>query len=306
MTNLAIKFRSAVSAGIVASATMAIFPLSALGAAECLTTPKDEARSGRHWYYRIERGTKRHCWYLREEGETSSKAATPARLAGPEAAPDGETKLTHSAADAHAEISRTTPAASVAPGGVEQKLSSDVPPETSQSMMASRWPEPTGVFSSATERAISPSLVVAAAAPDANANAVTDLTPKVPPVAPTKVETAVGTSASLQMLHLGMFGAIAVSSLTGSAIYLLGRMRRRSQRNASLNLLDWPAEEATYHAGIPPWLEPNTVSPTCDLDPGPDAGSQSVDRQRNDQGDNFREIERLLARFANQAVQAES
>jgi len=31
-----------------------------------------------------------------------------------------------------------------------------------------------------------------------------------------------------------------------------------------------------------------------------------VDRQRNDQGDNFREIERLLARFANQAVQAES
>lgn len=320
MTNLAVKFRSAVSAAIVASAPIAMIPLSTVGAAEeCLTTPKDETPPGKHWYYRIERGTKRHCWYLREEGETSSQAATstPARRAAPEVAPDRKTKLARSAADAHAElplpqtlveadlkILPTTPATSVDPRGAEQKLSNNASPETAQSPVASRWPEPTGVFSSATERPISPSFVVASAAPDTNldASADTDLTPKVPPVAPTKVETsAMGMPASLQMLLLGTFGAIAVPWLTGSAIYLMARMRRRPQRHTSLNPPERPREEPTNHTGIPPWLEPMIVNSTRRLDPGRDAGGQSLDRQRISLGDNAREIEQLLARFANQA-----
>ena len=321
MTNRAVRFLSAVSAGIVASAPIAMIPLSTVGAAEeCLTTPKDETPPGKHWYYRIERGTKRHCWYLREEGETSSQTATstPARRASPEVAPDRETKLARSAAGAHAElplpqtlveadlkISPTTPATSVDPRGAEQKLSNNASPETARSPVASRWPEPTGVFSSATERPISPSFVVAsAAAPDANldASADTDLTPKVPPAAPTKVETsAMGTPASLGMLLLGTFGAIAVSWLTGSAIYRMARTRRRPQRYTNLNLPEWPTEEPTNHTGIPPWHEPMIVNSTRRLDPGRYAGGQSLDRQRSGLGDNAREIEQLLARFANQA-----
>ncbi|SHJ98152.1 hypothetical protein SAMN05444159_2083 [Bradyrhizobium lablabi] len=320
MTNLVVRFLSAVSAGVVASAPIAMIPLSTVGAAEeCLTTPKDETPPGKHWYYRIERGTKRHCWYLREEGETSSQAATstPARRAAPEVAPDRETKLARSAADAHAElplpqtlveadlkISPTTPATSVDPRGAEQKLSNNASPETAQSPLASRWPEPTGVFSSATERPISPSFVVASAAPDANLDASThtDLTPKVPPVAPTKVETsAMGTPASLGMLLLGTFGAIAVLWLTGSAIYRMARMRRRPQRYTSLNPPERPTEEPTNHTGIPPWQEPMIVNSTRRLDPGRDASGQSLDRQRSGLGDNAREIEQLLARFANQA-----
>jgi hypothetical protein len=316
MTNLAVKFLSAVSAGIVASAPIAMIALSTAGAAEeCLTTPKDEAPPGKHWYYRIERGTKRHCWYLREEGETSSQAATsaPARRAAPEVAPDRETKPARSAADAHAELplpqtlveaDLKTPATSVDPRGAEQKLSNNASPETVQSPVASRWPEPTGVFSSGTERPISPSFVVASAAPDTNLDASvdTDLTSKVAPVAPTNVEaSAMGTPASLQMLLLGTFGAIAVLSLTGSAIYLMARMRRRPQRYTSLNPPEWPTEEPTNHTAIPAWLEPMTVNSTRSLDPGRDAGAQSLDRQRSGLGDNAREIEQLLKRFANQA-----
>jgi hypothetical protein len=320
VTNLAARFLSAVSAGIVASAPIAMIPLSTVGAAEeCLTAPKDETPPGKHWYYRIERGTKRHCWYLREEGETSSQTATstPARRASPEVAPDRETKLARSAAGAHAElplpqtlveadlkISPTTPATSVDPRGAEQKLSNNASPETAHSPVASRWPEPTGLFSSATERPISPSFVVASAAPDANldASADTDLTPKVPPAAPTKVETsAMGTPASLGMLLLGTFGAIAVSWLTGSAIYRMARTRRRPQRYTGLNLPEWPTEEPTNHTGIPPWHEQMIVNSTRRLDPGRYAGGQSLDRQRSSLGDNAREIEQLLARFANQA-----
>ena len=319
MANLAVRFLSAVSAGIVASAPIALIPLSTVGAAEeCLTTPKDETQPGKHWYYRIERGAKRHCWYLREEGETASQAATstPARRAAPEVAPDRETKLARSAADAHDElplpqtlveadlkISPTTPAASVDPRGAEQKLSNNASPETAQSPLASRWPEQTGVFSSATERPISPSFVVASAAPDSNldASADTDLTPKVHPVAPTKVEmSTIGTPASLGMLLLGTFGAIAVSWLTVSAIYRMARMRRRPQRYTSLNRPKWPTEEPTNHTGNPPWHEPMIVNSTRRLDPGRDAGGQSLDRQRSGLGDHAREIEQLLARFANQ------
>lgn len=307
MTNLAVKFLSAVSAGIVASAPAAMIPLSTAGAAEeCLSTAKDETPPGKHWYYRIERGTKRHCWYLREEGEAPSQTATstPARRATPEVAPDGETKLARSATDAHAEIPPTTPATSVDPRGAEQKLSNNASPETAQSLVASRWPEPTGVFSSATERPISPSFVVASATPDPNldAGAATDLTPKVPPFAPTNVETStMRTPASLQMLLLGTFGAIAVLSLTGSAIHLMARVRRRPQRYTNLDSPEWPTGEPTNHTGIPPWLEPMTVNSTRGLDPGRDAGAESLDCQRRGVGDNAREIEQLLARFAAQA-----
>jgi hypothetical protein len=309
MTNLAVKFLFAVSAGIVASAPIAMIPLSTAGAAEeCITTPKEETPLGKHWHYRIERGTKRHCWYLREEGETSSKAATSA-AAGPEVTPDRDTKLMRSAADAHAELplpqtlveaDLKTPATSVDPRGAEQKLSNNASPETAQSPVASRWPEPTGVFSSATDRPISPSFVVASAAPDTNfdASADTDSTPKDPPAAPAKVETsAMGTPASLQMLLLGTFGAIAVLSLTGSVIYLMARMWRRPQHYTGLNPSGWPTEEPTNHAAIPPWLEPMAVNSTR----GRDAGAQSLDRQWSGLGDNAREIEQLLARFANRA-----
>jgi hypothetical protein len=304
MTNLAVKFLSAVSAGVVASTPIAMIPLSTAGAAEeCLTIPKEETSPGKHWYYRIERGSKRHCWYLREEGETSSKAATSAaaRRAGPEVAPDRETILTRSAADAHAELPLPQTLVEADPKTPsEQKLSNNASPETAQSPVASRWPEPTGVLSSATERPISPSFIVASAAPETNldASADTDLTPKVPPVAPTKVETsAMGTPASLQMLLLGTLGAIAVLSLTGSAIYLMARMWRRPQRYTGLNPPGWPTEEPTNHAAVPPWLEPMAVNSTR----GRDAGTQSLDRQRSGLGDNAPEIEQLLARFANRA-----
>jgi hypothetical protein len=313
MTNLAVNFLFAVSVGIVASAPITMIPLSTAGAAEeCITTPKDETPPGEHWYYRVERGTKRHCWYLREEGETSSQAATSTpRRAAPEVAPDRETILARSAADAHAELplpqtlvedDLKTPATSVYPSA-EQKLSNNASPETAQSPVASRWPEPTGVFSSATDRPISPSFVVASAAPDTNldASADTDLTPKVPPVAPTKVETsAMGTPASLQVLLLGTFGAIAVLPLTGSAIYLMARVWRRPQRYTGLNPPGWPTEEPTSHAAILPWLEPMAVNSTR----GRDAGVQSLDRQWSGLGDNAREIEQLLARFANRAKAA--
>ena len=44
-------------------AALAIGSGSAL-AADCLTKPSRDAPSGQHWYYRLDRGTDRKCWYL--------------------------------------------------------------------------------------------------------------------------------------------------------------------------------------------------------------------------------------------------
>src|SRR5262245_15070626 len=52
----------------------------------CLTSPKGATPAGSHWYYRIDRTTKRQCWYLREESDKAddkfARAAAP-----PESAP---------------------------------------------------------------------------------------------------------------------------------------------------------------------------------------------------------------------------
>jgi hypothetical protein len=36
---------------------------------ECLSGPKGTAPQGSHWYYRVERSSGRHCWYLGAEGQ---------------------------------------------------------------------------------------------------------------------------------------------------------------------------------------------------------------------------------------------
>ena len=315
MSNRAVKFLLAVSAGVVASAPVAMIPLSVVGATEeCLTTPKDEATPGKHWYYRIERGTKRHCWYLRNGGETSSQAApsTSVRRAAPEVAPIIETKLAGPAADAHAELpspqtiveadlksSQTRPATSVDPRGAEPKLPNNATPETAQSPVASRWPQPMGVVSSTTERPMAPSFVVASAS-NLDASADADLTP-IPPVASKVRTSATGTAGSLQLFLLGTFGAIALSWwFAGHAIYQMAKKRRR-QRYTSLHPPGWPADEPTSYTGIPPWLEPVTVNSTHRIVSGRDAGARSLDGQRSGSGDDAREIEQLLEQFANKA-----
>ena len=47
---------------------------------ECLASPKGTAPEGKHWYYRVDRKTKRHCWYV---GALDRKAARRAAVPKP-------------------------------------------------------------------------------------------------------------------------------------------------------------------------------------------------------------------------------
>jgi hypothetical protein len=110
MPSRAAKFVSAIFASVLTVTPLSTISHNAARAAdECLSGPKDHTPQGSHWYYRIDRVTKRQCWYLREEGENLSHGA-PA--APPEAtkpvAPRAEAPTQRSIADAHAELPAQT------------------------------------------------------------------------------------------------------------------------------------------------------------------------------------------------------
>lgn len=69
---------------------------------ECLSAPKASTPAGGHWYYRIERGTKRKCWYLGDAGGKVNKAVSSKTTSAKEPkTPRGSDQLL---ADARAEL----------------------------------------------------------------------------------------------------------------------------------------------------------------------------------------------------------
>src|ERR1700730_9508474 len=171
MQNRTAKFVSAIFASLLAGAALAtISHGEARAADDCLSGPKDQAPQGRKWYYRIDHATKRHCWYLRAEGEKPSKAI--ASISPPSekpTAPNAETAKLRSIADARAELPPQTP--------VEQPNRNDAPDPVPQanaagmdndqgsnpgdanmlsSVVASRWPDASGVTSAVSPTAVSP------------------------------------------------------------------------------------------------------------------------------------------------------
>jgi hypothetical protein len=304
------KFLPSLSAGMVACAAITTISLGAGAAEECLTKPKDETPAGKRWYYRTERDTKRRCWYLREPSETAPQVATsrPIRLAPPDAAPERETELARSAADAHAELpsppvtrelkpASSRPTTSVSPRAPEQSLSNNAAsPENVGAAVVSRWPDLTSEFSSE-DRPRSASFVIASAAPDASLEMSAEpySAAPTPPAVPTEVKTAASVPTGwLHFLLLGTFGAVAISWLLGGS---LTARRRRRRRRPILNSPGWPRGEPADRTSIPPQ--------DSRLDPEIKAWSPSSGLHETVLGDHSREIVELLARFANQEDLAE-
>ncbi|MCR6734612.1 MAG: hypothetical protein NVV83_11240 [Afipia sp.] len=76
MSNRTAFIASAIAAGFVSFISITSMPANAEPAAEneCLSAPKATTPAGAHWYYRLEKGTKRKCWYLADEGAKVKQA----------------------------------------------------------------------------------------------------------------------------------------------------------------------------------------------------------------------------------------
>lgn len=170
MKTRAAKFVVALIASILSSANAFAAPedtaaaeTTAQPADTCLTSPRDYAPPGTRWRYRIERGTGRHCWFLKDGAEkTAGKAGTPSAAATEEPAepPRKKSASTRSVSDARAEFSRAPVEQDSRPAPVQSAPAPAVsapaaddnqPPAAKDANMnanmlapaaATRWPDP--------------------------------------------------------------------------------------------------------------------------------------------------------------------
>jgi hypothetical protein len=220
------KFVSAAFAGILAGVPLATASNSATSATDnCLSGPKDQAPQGSHWYYRIEHATQRHCWYLKDE--KLSQAASPNL-------PKAEPAMQRSIANAHAELplpaagteqqtSAATgqPAPANAAGTQNNPLAASTDTNTQLSAVAARWPESSGIGSSANAGSAASN---SGATVPSNSGGT-----RLPAVAAVTLAAADASSekqsGSAHMLLIVILGALSIAGLIGSAVLRFGGAR---------------------------------------------------------------------------------
>jgi hypothetical protein len=245
-------------AQVISTAAEAATQAPQAGADSCLAAPKGATPSGSHWYYRIDRVTKRQCWYLREEADTADDkfaraappASAPAATSAPAAAsaaeeptsPQQRTITRKSIADARAEwVSQQPRAEPNSPARVERAVAAVPAPAVQNNPRAAmpnvlapaplssmRWndaPTTTRTSLNSTDLQVAAANPPAAQPPQAE-EVRQPAVDQVMPVAAADAAAAKPT-ASLQKLLLVMAAALALAGLTVSAIVRIGRMRAR-------------------------------------------------------------------------------
>ncbi len=141
-------FVTAILAIVVAAVSLtARTSIAQRAADECITKPNSTAPQGSHWYYRIDRATRRQCWYLGAEGEKVRARQAGARMksSAPKATPQsttetsGETTAAEAAPikTASAEATSSPTEATPAPAVAGHPFAAVDDPATAFSM---RWP----------------------------------------------------------------------------------------------------------------------------------------------------------------------
>jgi hypothetical protein len=263
MANRATKFVSAIFVGAMVGFPVSTLAEDAMGtadastsdassAAECVTTPNRESAQGQHWFYRVEQGTNRRCWYLRDQAERASQSASPRATSSQSSSPQSispqwvpatapaavkassrNAQAPHSLSNARAELAgRPTsvdssgPAVPKAPvfittGSAGMDRGGSVEAEATEGAAAapnsSDSPDATSVTAPSAD---TPTMTTDGAGSDAGLNPNGTLPPTI-------AQDPAKASASLQVLFLVILGALAFAGLTASLIHRLARVWRR-------------------------------------------------------------------------------
>ncbi|MDA9531545.1 hypothetical protein [Bradyrhizobium sp. CCBAU 25338] len=313
MGNRTAKFVSALIGGIIAGAPLAAVsqnapaPSSAAStASDCLAAPKGAAPQGQHWYYRLERTTKRQCWYLRAAGDKdSAKAAQTAQAPSDTPTADAPAPQQHAVQDARAEyLTPRSSAAAKTPNApaqaaatpVQQVAEQTADGNAQQPAGAPPWPDVS--TASAPPAPPAPTVVAAPAQPGAK-----------PSKSPSPVTLAAADSTtdkptgSLQTLLLVIGGALALAGILGSVVYRLAGVRAR--RQSADRHGHWGDREIQNEDGSrAPWL----ASTPADARPPHPIDFDAVRPQPKKQGTKLaaigREIELIDARRQRAAAPA--
>jgi len=299
MSIRSVKYVPAVLAGVVAggylatttdlraqvltTAAEAAIQTPQIAADSCLSAPRGATPPGSHWYYRLDRVTKRQCWYLREEGDATddkfARAAPPASApssapasasTSDEAAPQQRSASRKSISDksisdARAEwqpraevnpparVERTAAPAAPAPIVASNNPRTAMPNVLAPAPLSSmRWNE-----AAPTRASVNPTDIQLAAATPPAAEPPQPVErlqqqPAADQIAPVATMDAAQTkpTASLQKLLGVMAAALALAGLTVSAIVRIGRIRaRRAMRRKRRAMWD-AAKPANNNAKI--------------------------------------------------------
>ena len=239
---------------------------------ECLAAPKAETPKGAHWFYRLEKGTKRKCWYLGDQvakaNKTASSSPTPSADPAPPRAP--EPAMQRSVANARAELATAKPLAvetsedatlneTIWPSQPDSQ-GANVQPENSQGdsaqtsepknwAIASRWPDPSVAGTNDNRSPAQSETPAQNAAPQ-------------PALTADKLTTAAAhpnqaSLSSTSMLLVVLAGALALVAIIGRVIVKYAGDRRRAslKRNQRRNIWDTVPEESAplaYESGLQP------------------------------------------------------
>ena len=262
MGNRTAKFISALLGSIIAGAPLAAVSQNAPSApsaastentaADCLASPKGAAPQGQHWFYRVERVTKRQCWYLRAEGAKTTQSAQ-ATADTPNAAPTAP----QSVQNAHAEYiaAQTGPAASPPAPAATQPAPGATDANAAQPAVATRWPDAARA-SPAPQPSAAPAAAPAAASVQPSAKPAASPAPVTLAAADAPADKPTG---SVQLLLLVIGGALALAGLLASVIYRFAGGRARAR--AADRRVNWDHRQdendsrAPWHAEPVPRME---------------------------------------------------
>lgn len=335
MSNRSAKFVSAIFASILAGTSFAAVAENAAkddGAKEtsaktadtCLSGPKGPLPAGGHWYYRVDRATKRNCWYIGEEKNKSARAtpkdstaasdasspdaAAPASpVAANPASPQQNINVRKSIADARAEL--TAPQARVedlsepqATGAVPvagiMNSQRAIAPDATASPVASRWPESSGVSPSGGPRLAAAEPPPSLQTQSQQNNATPAPQPAVTPVALAAADSSLDKqSASMQMLLLTMAGALALAGITASLIFRFGRARPVQPEFRNDRRAIWDSVPVELRS---PSMLPAEDTPIWRRDP-PRHLPRNLPRDPRAPDDPERRVTEMLARLARSA-----
>jgi hypothetical protein len=262
MKTRAAKFVAAIIASILSSANLHAAPDTAEQTPEqavdtCLTSARDYTPPGTRWRYRLERGTGRQCWFLKNDAEkTAGKAAeqttaaTEEPAAAPPAPPRKKTATQRSVSDARAEFSRATVEQDAKPAPVQGApapaaraavVDNSQPSAARTTNMlapaaAARWPDPTS--------AVNPAANPPAAPADQNAEVRAAPTPPAKPQVMPRAVPPVPVSEkpmSLPMLITIVAGGLSVLAVLVSTLFAwLAARKARLSPSAAMPPLEMP------------------------------------------------------------------
>ena len=253
MASRTARFLSTIFASMIAGAPLAI--MSPGAADDCLPGPNGASPQGQHWFYRLEKETKRKCWYLRTASERT--AAPRAKVA---AEPPPKPEASHPVEDAHAEL--TAPPPVVSPP-VKATISAPPPPPTriAPAPTAQAFPTPAANPEQQAD-ASAPGTEIVDAAPSVSVSSASGEARRKKLVSASSVIAASAAAepasqkpaGSLQTLLLVMVGALGLAGLIASLVYRFGGIARLrlNADDGEARRINW---DAAAVAGRTPWRD---------------------------------------------------